>query len=47
MVPLLLLRNRRDGSLAVTVSVAPFRVVCLNGMLVRYSPRYAPAHRFQ
>jgi hypothetical protein len=34
ILPLLLLRNGHDGGLAVTVSVAPFRLACLNGMLV-------------
>ena len=34
VLPLLLLRNGHDGGLALTVSVAPFRLVCLNGMLV-------------
>jgi phage/plasmid-like protein (TIGR03299 family) len=34
ILPLLLLRNGHDGGLAVTVSVAPFRLVCLNGMLL-------------
>lgn len=34
ILPLLLLRNGHDGGLAVTVSVAPFRLACLNGMLL-------------
>jgi phage/plasmid-like protein (TIGR03299 family) len=34
VLPLLLLRNGHDGGLALTVSVAPFRLVCLNGMLL-------------
>ncbi len=34
VLPLLLLRNGHDGGLAVTVSVAPFRLACLNGMLL-------------
>ena len=34
VLPLLLLRNGHDGGLAVTVGVAPFRLVCLNGMLL-------------
>ena len=34
VLPLLCLRNGHDGGLAVTVSVAPFRLVCLNGMLL-------------
>src|SRR3989442_13133039 len=34
VLPLLCLRNGHDGGLAVTVSVAPFRLACLNGMLL-------------
>ena len=34
VLPLLLLRNGHDGGLALTVSVAPFRLACLNGMLL-------------
>ena len=34
VLPLLCFRNGHDGSLAVTVSVAPFRLACLNGMLL-------------
>ena len=34
LLPLLCLRNGHDGGLAVTVSVAPFRLACLNGMLL-------------
>src|SRR6266511_2948688 len=34
VLPLLCLRNSHDGGLAVTVSVAPFRLACLNGMLL-------------
>ena len=34
LLPLLLVRNGHDGGLAVTVSVAPFRLACLNGMIV-------------
>jgi phage/plasmid-like protein (TIGR03299 family) len=34
VLPLLCFRNGHDGGLAVTVSVAPFRLACLNGMLV-------------
>jgi phage/plasmid-like protein (TIGR03299 family) len=34
MLPLLCFRNGHDGGLAVTVSVAPFRLACLNGMLL-------------
>jgi phage/plasmid-like protein (TIGR03299 family) len=34
LLPRLCLRNGHDGGLAVTVSVAPFRLACLNGMLV-------------
>jgi phage/plasmid-like protein (TIGR03299 family) len=34
ILPLLLLRNGHDGGLALTVSVAPFRLACLNGMLL-------------
>ena len=34
ILPLLLLRNGHDGGLAVTISVAPFRLACLNGMML-------------
>lgn len=34
VLPLLLLRNGHDGGLALTVSVAPFRLACLNGMVL-------------
>ena len=34
VLPLLCFRNGHDGGLSVTVSVAPFRLACLNGMLV-------------
>jgi phage/plasmid-like protein (TIGR03299 family) len=34
VLPLLCFRNGHDGGLAVTVSVAPFRLGCLNGMLL-------------
>ena len=34
VLPLLCLRNGHDGGLAVTISVAPFRLACLNGMLL-------------
>lgn len=34
VLPLLLLRNGHDGGLSVTISVAPFRLACLNGMLL-------------
>jgi phage/plasmid-like protein (TIGR03299 family) len=34
VLPLLCFRNGHDGGLAVTVSVMPFRLACLNGMLV-------------
>src|SRR5215208_6535247 len=34
VLPLLSFRNGHDGGLAVTVSVAPFRLACLNGMLL-------------
>ena len=34
LLPLLLLRNGHDGRLAVTISVAPLRLACLNGMLL-------------
>jgi phage/plasmid-like protein (TIGR03299 family) len=34
VLPLLCFRNGHDGGLAVTVSVSPFRLVCLNGMLL-------------
>ena len=34
ILPLFCFRNGHDGGLAVTVSVAPFRLACLNGMLL-------------
>ena len=34
VLPLLMLRNGHDGGLAFSVSVAPFRLACLNGMLL-------------
>ena len=34
VLPLLCLRSGHDGGLGVTVSVAPFRLACLNGMLL-------------
>jgi len=34
VLALLCLRNGHDGSLAVTVSVAPFRLACLNGLVL-------------
>jgi phage/plasmid-like protein (TIGR03299 family) len=34
VLPLLCFRNGHDGGLAVTISVAPFRLVCLNGMML-------------
>lgn len=34
VLPLLCFRNGHDGGLAVTVSVAPFRLACVNGMLL-------------
>jgi phage/plasmid-like protein (TIGR03299 family) len=34
VLPLLCFRNGHDGGLSVTVSVAPFRLACLNGMLL-------------
>jgi phage/plasmid-like protein (TIGR03299 family) len=34
VLPLLCFRNGHDGGLAVTVSVIPFRLACLNGMLL-------------
>src|SRR5205814_3389783 len=34
VLPLLCFRNGHDGGLAVTISVAPFRLACLNGMLL-------------
>src|SRR5581483_3516554 len=34
VLPLLCFRNGHDGGLAVTISVAPFRLSCLNGMLL-------------
>lgn len=37
VLPLLCFRNGHDGGLAVTVSVAPFRLDCLNGMLLPLS----------
>src|SRR5438034_4346786 len=36
VLPLLCFRNGHDGGLAVTVSVAPFRLACLNGMLLPF-----------
>ena len=39
--PLLCFRNGHDGGLAVTVSVAPFRLACLNGMLLPLPRRAA------
>ena len=37
LLPLLCLRNGHDGGLAVTISAAPFRLACLNGMLLPVS----------
>ena len=34
VLPLLSFRNGHDGGLAVTISVAPFRLACLNGMML-------------
>jgi phage/plasmid-like protein (TIGR03299 family) len=34
VLPLLCFRNGHDGGLAVTISVLPFRLACLNGMLL-------------
>jgi phage/plasmid-like protein (TIGR03299 family) len=34
VLPLLCFRNGHDGGLAVTIRVAPFRLACLNGMLL-------------
>jgi hypothetical protein len=34
VLPLLCFRNGHDGGLAVTISVAPFRLACLNGMIL-------------
>ena len=34
VLPLLCFRNGHDGGLAVTVGVAPFRLACLNGMIL-------------
>jgi phage/plasmid-like protein (TIGR03299 family) len=34
ILPLLLVRNGHDGGLALTISVAPFRLACLNGMVL-------------
>jgi phage/plasmid-like protein (TIGR03299 family) len=34
VLPLLCFRNGHDGGLSVTVSVVPFRLACLNGMLL-------------
>jgi phage/plasmid-like protein (TIGR03299 family) len=34
VLPLLCFRNGHDGGLSVTVCVAPFRLACLNGMLL-------------
>lgn len=34
VMPLLCFRNGHDGGLAVTISAAPFRLACLNGMLL-------------
>ena len=34
VLPLLCFRNGHDGGLAVTISVAPFRLACLNGMML-------------
>ena len=49
VLPLLCFRNGHDGGLAVTVSVAPFRLACLNGMLLPLPARAAhlegPPHR--
>ena len=45
VLPLLCFRNGHDGGLAVTVSVAPFRLACLNGMLFRSKARSARGRR--
>ncbi len=34
VLPLLCFRNGHDGGLAVTIGVAPFRLACLNGMML-------------
>jgi len=34
VLPLLCFRNGHDGGLAVTITVAPFRLACLNGMML-------------
>jgi phage/plasmid-like protein (TIGR03299 family) len=34
VLPLLCFRNGHDGGLAVTISVAPFRLACLNGIML-------------
>src|ERR671937_22892 len=34
VLPLLCFRNGHDGGLAATISAAPFRLACLNGMLL-------------
>ncbi|MEJ7567742.1 MAG: DUF932 domain-containing protein [Gaiellaceae bacterium] len=34
VLPLLCFRNGHDGGLAVTISVSPFRLACLNGMML-------------
>ena len=34
VLPLLFLRSGHDGRLSLTVSVAPFRLACLNGMII-------------
>ncbi len=34
ILPLLCVRNGHDGSASLAVSVAPFRLICLNGLLV-------------
>ena len=45
VLPLLCFRNGHDGGLAVTVSVAPFRLACLNGMLLPIEARSARGRR--
>jgi hypothetical protein len=40
VLPLLCFRNGHDGGLAVTVSVLPFRLACLNGMLLPVADSY-------
>ncbi len=49
VLPLLCFRNGHDGGLAVTISVAPFRLACLNGMMLPLDGRAADvegaAHR--